>query len=160
MQQHHILWPERFKPADHPIHSYNELRIAASPEAIWQKLIDARHWPDWYPNSQNVRIDGPEPALTQGSRFVWETFGVTVKSRVLVCEPFSDLGWDAEEMLGWRGFHGWKIIPQDGACLVVTEEVQNGVAATLIKSQLRKKLLQEHQNWLVKLAHEVTHAAR
>ncbi len=155
MHQHHIKWPDHIDPAKHPIHSYNELLIPASADAIWHKLIDATHWPEWYPNARDVKIVGSEPVLRPGSQFVWNTFGVTVKSRVLVYEPLVDLGWDAAEIMGWRGFHGWKIIPQDSGCLVITEEVQAGVGAGLIKNWILERLQREHQNWLVGLAREL-----
>ena len=155
MPRETIAWPTGLNPTEYPIHSYNELFVPAPAEAIWQQLIDARRWPEWYPNARDLQITGPEPRLASDSAFVWKTFGVTVRSHVLVYEPFSHLGWDALEMLGWNGFHGWRIIPRDGGCLVITEEVQRGIGAGTIKGWVEKNLLSEHQHWLEGLVRQV-----
>jgi len=155
-----IKWAEGVRPSEYPIHSYNELLIPASPEAIWRQLIDASRWPEWYENAHDLRITGSEPVLGPGTSFVWKTFGVTVRSRVLVHEPFTHIGWDALEMLGWNGFHGWRIIPRPQGCLVITEEVQRGVGAGAIKGYVEKNLLREHQRWLEGLAARAAASSR
>jgi len=143
-----IAWPEGLDPATFPIRSYNELLVPASPEAIWRAIIDAARWPSWYENAHDVQIVNGGPLLGPDTEFVWKTFGVNVQSRVLVYEPFQHIGWDAREMLGWKGFHGWKIIQTPNGCRVITEEVQGGVGARLIKSRVETNLQREHQRWL------------
>jgi Polyketide cyclase / dehydrase and lipid transport len=158
MTQDSIAWPGGLDPDAQPIRAYNELTIPASAEAIWRALIDATRWPDWYENAHDVRIISGGPLLGLGTEFVWKTFGVTVQSRVLVYEPFTHLGWDAREMLGWTGFHGWKITPTSNGCRVITEEVQRGVGARLIKTRVEKNLQREHQCWLEGLARRTREA--
>jgi Polyketide cyclase / dehydrase and lipid transport len=158
MPRETIVWPDGLNPDEYPIRSYNELFVPASPEAIWRQLLDATRWPDWYKNAHNVRITGTERVLGPTTEFVWKTFGVTVQSRVLVFEPFLNIGWDAREMAGWNGFHGWKILPRDGGCLVITEEVQRGLLAGTVKGRIEKGLLREHQRWLEGLARQTAAA--
>jgi hypothetical protein len=143
-----IVWPEGLDPAAFPIRSYNELIVPASAEAIWRTIIDATRWPAWYENAHDVRIISGGPLLGPRTEFVWKTFGVTVRSCVLVYEPFQHIGWDAREMLGWKGFHGWRIIETSNGCRVITEEVQAGVGARAIKPLVDKNLHREHQRWL------------
>jgi Polyketide cyclase / dehydrase and lipid transport len=159
MPRETIVWPNGLDPSAYPIRSYNELFVPASPDAIWGQLVDATHWPDWYDNAHDVRIAGADRVLGPGTEFVWQTFGVTVRSRVLVYEPFVNIGWDAREPVGWNGFHGWKILPRDGGCLVLTEEVQRGLLAFAIKGRVEQGLLREHQSWLEGLVSQTASAA-
>ena len=70
-----------------------------------------------------------------------------MKSKVLIYNPPFDLGWDAKEFAA-KGFHGWKLIPQQGGTLVVTQEVQTGFGARLLKPFIVKGLTHWHQKWL------------
>src|SRR5277367_5659247 len=53
-----IHWPEGFNPPQADLFSHNAALISASCERIWGHIIDATKWPQWYPNSKDVRIDG------------------------------------------------------------------------------------------------------
>jgi hypothetical protein len=53
-----IHWPEGFDPSQADLFSHNALVINASCDRIWGHIIDATKWPQWYPNSKDVRIDG------------------------------------------------------------------------------------------------------
>ena len=77
-----IRWPDRYAPGRVVAEVSNEIAIAAPPEAVWACLIRAADWPNWYPNSQAVKIDGGGPDLFPGAQFSWRTFGVNVRSTV------------------------------------------------------------------------------
>ena len=51
-----IHWPPGFDPLKADLFSHNELFIKASCERVWQHIIEAPKWPQWYPNSGDVRI--------------------------------------------------------------------------------------------------------
>ena len=53
-----IHWPQGFDPSQADLFSHNELLINASCERIWSHIIDATKWPEWYPNSKEVKITG------------------------------------------------------------------------------------------------------
>jgi hypothetical protein len=53
-----IHWPQGFDPTQADLFSHNELLINATCERVWQHIIDATKWPDWYPNSKGVHIVG------------------------------------------------------------------------------------------------------
>ena len=151
--QTQITWPAGLDPKNYPVHSYNELFIPHPPEKIWEVLIDAKNWPNWYSNSKNVRLAGADK-LNLNTKFEWQTFGLPVKSRVLVFNPNSDLGWDATTFAA-EGFHGWKIIPKEGGCLVITEEVQRGFGPKLVGRLVHKGLVKQHQNWLIGIKNRI-----
>jgi hypothetical protein len=74
-----IHWPEGFDPSRADLFSHNALLIDASCERIWGHIIDAAKWPQWYPNSKDVHIDGGD-VLKGGTVFHWLTFGLPLES--------------------------------------------------------------------------------
>ncbi len=149
-----IQWPEDLDWQSFPIHTYNQIWTPMAVEALWTKLIDAPSWPAWYDNCKWLKIvAGPdEKTLAPKTKFVWKTFGLTVISTVIDFHPLESLGWDAQEILGWRGYHGWKFVPQNGGTTIFTEEVQAGPGAWLVKNYISKMLTKQHQIWLERLA--------
>ena len=67
-----IHWPQGFDPSQADLFSHNELLINASCERIWSHVIDAAKWPEWYPNSKEVKISG-DTMLRDGTVFRWTT---------------------------------------------------------------------------------------
>jgi hypothetical protein len=76
-----IHWPQGFDPSQADLFSHNALVINASCERIWGHIVDATKWPQWYPNSKDVRIAGGD-VLRDGTVFHWSTFGLPLESRV------------------------------------------------------------------------------
>jgi hypothetical protein len=147
-----IVWPNRYEPANCPVHVRNELAMTSKPEIVWEWLIRAKLWPTWYPNSANVQFLSGEPSdLGLNTRFRWRTFGVTLESTVLEFVPFERLGWDAHGR-GFDGYHAWLITKTSEGCNVVTEETQRGFAARLQKVLAPKRMEKQHQIWLQNLS--------
>ena len=147
-----INWPEKYDPNRTPVYVRNELHIAAPAETVWAWLIRAPAWPDWYPNSHNVRIQGEPPdRLALGTQFAWRTFGVSIRSTVQEFVPHERLAWDAFGM-GVDAYHAWLITPAEGGCQVLTEETQFGWAARLSSRVFPNRMSRFHQIWLEQLA--------
>ncbi len=149
-----IKWPEGLGPENCRILSHNEIWTPLSAQVLWAKLIRAQKWPEWYPNSRDVQMKDGSSELKMGSEFTWTTFGLEVRSKVLIYEPFENLGWNAHEILGWHGFHGWRFLPQDSGTLVITQEIQTGPGDFLLASLVKKTLEKGHQVWLEQLVKE------
>jgi len=150
-----IHWPPEFQPAKgviSPVHMRNEVQIAASPERVWDWLVRAPCWPEWYPNSANVRLpDARESDLKKDMIFRWRTFGTNLSSKVVEYEPCKRLAWDGRG-LGIRVYHAWLLQPVDGdKCRVLTEESQRGWRCWLGKIFLPHRMSKFHQIWLEKL---------
>jgi hypothetical protein len=62
-----------FDPSQADLFSHNELLINAPCERIWSHIIDAKGWPEWYPNAKEVKITG-DNVLNDGTVFRWTTF--------------------------------------------------------------------------------------
>lgn len=151
MPRDEIRWPEAFAPAKSPIHVVNRLQVAATPDAVWSKLVAATRWPDWYENSADVRIEGGGDTLQPGSKFKWLTFGFNLNTVVQEFEPGERLAWLASGP-GIRAYHAWLIIPRPDGCEVITEETQHGVVARLGRLLFRGQIERMHQVWLEGLA--------
>jgi uncharacterized protein YndB with AHSA1/START domain len=145
-----INWPDRYAKEKGAARVSNEILIAASPEAVWGWLIRASAWPEWYPNSSDVRIAGGAVALSDGAAFTWRTFGVRVACTVREFVPCERIAWDGTGIL-IDIYHVWLIMPQDGGCHVLTEEHQNGLAAHAQAAFMPNRMFEGHQLWLERL---------
>lgn len=147
-----INWPERYRPENCAVHVVNELAMDAPPQAVWDCLIDAEKWPDWYPNAANVVVEGaPDGRLSAGAKFRWKTFGVTIDTVVAEFEPVTRIAWSATAF-GLEVYHAWLITPRGEGCLVLTEETQNGFLARLGHWMRPGQMHKFHQIWLENLA--------
>ena len=103
--------------------------VAASPDRVWDVLVDVERWPEWTDSVSSVRLLGPGPlavgsrveisqpriptgtytvtALVPGSAFTWEQRqpGSTVTARH-VCAPLPDGGTRVELSVGMSGLVG------------------------------------------------------
>jgi hypothetical protein len=145
-------WPAGLDPAAAPVYARNEILIPAPREVVWEWLRAAQSWPDWYPNCTWLGIEsGAGPDIGPGTRFVWRTFGVVVRSRVRVFEPPRAVEWDAAALLGTRAYHGWRLEAEGEHTRVITEETQTGILPSLGRWWLRRRLFRGHQLWLERL---------
>lgn len=147
-----IHWPEAFTPAKADLFAHNEIVINAACEKVWGKLVDARHWPDWYPNSRDVNLADDAKFLSSQSTFRWKTFGIEVESSVREFVP--------NERLGWFGnvpgkppefYHTWLLKHEAGNCRVVTEEVGVGADPVDFRKTNESLLHRGHELWVVTL---------
>jgi len=144
-----VVWPQRYDPSASPVHVSNTILIPAAPEAIWAWLVRAALWPDWYANSHDLEIIGPNPRadLAAGTRFRWRTFGVRIESEVIEFVPLQRIAWNARGF-GVDAYHAWVITPTEGGSLVLTEECQHGWGARLIHFLMPKRMWHGHELWL------------
>lgn len=145
-----MRWPVGLEPERASVHARNQMMIPADSARIWRWICRASRWPEWYVNCDWVRFRGGGPDLFPDAHFVWKTFGVRVRSAVLVFEPYTEIGWSVSAF-GLTGYHGWTIEPAEGGCRVVTEQSHNGRLSPMGRWYLRRALLREHQSWLESL---------
>jgi uncharacterized protein YndB with AHSA1/START domain len=131
---------------------HNELSINASCEQVWQRLIEARKWPEWYPNAKNVEIGG-NGVLTPDTAWQWTTFGVTYDSHIHEFVPYSRLSWfgNPPGQQDPTGYHTWYLIPSGSSCHVVTEETGFGPAAVHLRETNGTLMHRGHDLWLATL---------
>lgn len=143
-----IEWPERYLPENANFFVHNEIEIDASPEKVWEVLIDAKKWTDYYEGAANVEVQGSSTGkLMKNSVFTWKTMGMTFESTVKEFKPYSRLCWESVKR-SIKGYHAWLIIPNETGCKLITEESQYGFMTTLEKTFMPNKLEKLHQIWL------------
>jgi hypothetical protein len=145
-----IHWPEQFQPGRAPVHVRNVRESHASASAIWAWLVRAKRWPEWYPNSNRVRIEGGAEDLSAGATFEWNTFGVRLASRVEEFVPESRIAWTARGT-GVLAYHAWLIEPRSSGATILTEETQYGWLARLGHFLMPHRMHAGHDLWLEEL---------
>jgi uncharacterized protein YndB with AHSA1/START domain len=144
-----IHWPPEF--AEAPVQVSNEILIEAPPDKVWAWLIRAARWPEWYPNSANVKFDGGSgPDLQAGTKFWWKTFSASIVSTVREFIPGERISWDGNG-LGVRVYHAWLLQKVEGRCRVLTEERQFGFLCRLDHWIRPNRMHDWHQLWLERL---------
>ena len=150
-----IHWPAGFDPAKADLFSHNELVINAPCERVWQHIIAATKWPEWYPNSKDVRvIDGS--MLAQGTVFRWTTFGLPLESKINEFVPYTRIGWygyapGTTPSAKHSFYHTWFLTPAGDACRVVTDEVGMGKDAAHLRETDESLMHRGHDLWLATL---------
>lgn len=146
-----INWPGKYRPENSAVHVVNELAMDVAPAAVWDCLIEAAQWPQWYGNASNVIVrDAADGRLHEGAQFRWKTFGVTIDSVIEEFEGPERIAWSATAF-GLDVYHAWLIMPTPEGCKVITEETQNGFLARLAHLLQPGRMHKFHQIWLTSL---------
>jgi uncharacterized protein YndB with AHSA1/START domain len=147
-----IHWPDGFDPEKADLFSHNSLVINASCEQVWSRIVDAAKWPQWYPNSKDVKFVSRGPVLQNGSVFRWTTFDLPLESRINEFVPYSRIGWFGYAPGAVPSFyHTWYLMQQNSGCLVVTEEAGRGVDAAHLRQADESLMHRGHDLWLATL---------
>ncbi len=145
-----INWPEEYQPDDASFFIHNAIDINASPETVWNILIQAETWPEWYEGASNVKLLNGHKVLAADSAFTWTTMGLDFVSTIKEFEPHARLSWESDK---WsiQGYHGWLIIPTDEGCRLITDESQNGLLTYAQLLFQPNKLHRLHDIWLAEI---------
>jgi uncharacterized protein YndB with AHSA1/START domain len=143
-----INWPNDYKPANSDFYIHNKMQINADPKVIWELLIKAEDWPNWYEGMRDVEILNTEDnEIKANSKLKFSTMDQLFEGTIREFEPYSRLAWETrnEKLMA---YHAWLIIPNEKGCLLITDEVQKGKLAKLQKIFLPNKLRKLHDIWL------------
>lgn len=157
--QNAIYWPEGFIPGLTDNYVSNEVIVAGLSAAdIWPLLAVPAQWPTYYSNSANTRFhDNQGPALADGVRFYFETFGFPVEAQ---CNEFIAPTATQPGRVAWHGWagegdtrldvhHAWLIENLDGGRVrILTQETQVGKPAEELRAAKPNPMLNGHQDWL------------
>lgn len=143
-----IHWPSGFTPDDADLFAHNEISIGAPCFAVWQHLVEAPKWPEWYPNAQQVKIlHDLNGRLRPDAMFEFYTFGIDISAQVSEFEVNRRLAWfgDGDHI---EAYHTWLLVPAAFGCQVVTEAVAKGREAIALREEDPDALKRGHQLWL------------
>ena len=143
-----IHWPDEFRPESCAVHVRNELQMKVPAERVWDALVHAKRWPEWYPNAKKVVLRNQEgERLEKGTVFRWSTFGVRITSEVVEYEPEERIAWTGKAPGLWV-YHAWLLEKTEAGCRVLTEETQHGVLCRLSALLFPRRMWKFHQLWL------------
>lgn len=144
-----VIWPEEFNPTNTKWFVYNEIEINATPEVVWQILIDATKWHTYYKGVQSP-VTFPDPSVTTLGKdvsFNMHTMGLRLTPVIKEFVPNQRMAWEVrrKDLTAW---HAWVIVPTAYGCRLITPESQNGFLTFMQKVFQPNKLLRLHDKWL------------
>ena len=147
-----ITWPEGFKPAESDFFIHTEIDIKASPQVVWDILINAVKWPELNKKAKGIKLlNSPDGKLYSSSAFIWSPAGeftATIKE----FKPPYDIAWRGEtDSKNITVYVAWMIIPTAEGCKVILEESQNGSKTKLEKIFAPNMIRKDFKNWLIRL---------
>lgn len=146
-----IQWPTDYTLSKADFYIHNKIQINASAETIWNILIDAKSWPEWYVGMKYVTLTKSSSGyLENNAEMLFSTMKQDFNGKIKEFIPFERLAWETTHP-NLNAYHAWLIIPNDTGCLVVTDESQHGKLARLQKKFLPYKLKNYHDIWLKEL---------
>jgi predicted patatin/cPLA2 family phospholipase len=149
-------WPHPERPQGAKVFAHNERIVPAPPERVWDLLVTAQGWSEFYANAHFVALEDPQQhRLRSGSVFRWVTFGLPLTSEVDPCHRPLQIGWRWYCRwwgTGAHGYHIWLLEPHELGTRIVTEETNRGVLPSLLSPVLQPMLWLAHNYWLRQLA--------
>jgi uncharacterized protein YndB with AHSA1/START domain len=146
-----INWPEEYEPSKAAFFVHNQIEINAPPKVVWDILLDAEEWPNWYVGASDVMVKtSTNGRLSRDAVFTWKTMGQNFESHVKEFDPYERLAWESRKAV-IQGYHAWLIIPTKDGCRVVTDESFNGFLGTMQKWFIPTKLHGLHEIFLIEL---------
>lgn len=144
-----IDWPSQFNPKKAKFYVYNEIYINASPETVWNILIDAKQWHTFYKGVEKpVQImDTTHSRLAQDVSFSLSTMGQNFMPTIKEFVPNERMAWEINTKK-IQAYHACIIVPTKTGCKLITPEAQNGFLTFLQKVFQPNRLLNLHEHWL------------
>lgn len=151
----HINYPSGFHPVDAPISITGNVEISASPEKVWEVLIQIKNWDEWHLETYNIQIVSTDIGeLKYRSKFRWNTLGVHLLSQVNDFEPSRKISWMSRGT-GISSFHAWQLIPTEQGTKVIVENTQKGWLCQLHHRLWPQRMVAYHVDWLERLSKRV-----
>jgi uncharacterized protein YndB with AHSA1/START domain len=118
-----------------PIHAHASITIGADPRQVWEVLVDAGRWSEWYPDLRSVRA----PArLETGTSFSFRTGPVSVKATVDEAEAPRSLRFTGRSR-GSTATYTFTLTPlRPDQCEVHLSQEMDGLAAKTMRPMLQK----------------------
>lgn len=143
-----INWPEAYIPEESQFFVHNEIDINATPETVWEVLINAGAWEDYYKGASDlVLVDNTTGKLNENSVFTWKTMGLDFTSTIKEFEAPYRLSWESHKK-SIQGYHAWLILPTKDGSKLITSEAQHGFMTLPQKLFVPNKLSRLHDTWL------------
>ncbi len=160
-----VHWPTPISLLTSEMFAHNEIEINASCATVWNRLVQAQRWPQWFPSSGKVKLKGDSRMLQKNTKFTWSGFDMPLENRFEAFPPPTDskvIEFVPESRIGWvsyatstvygpicDSYHNWFLTPRGAKrCHVTFEAVATGLAAQHARGNYVEILHLSHQRWL------------
>ena len=127
----------------------------ATSAAIWNWLVCAERWGEWYGDAPAVAyVNQLRAELRAGSVFTWQSRGTTLTATVIEYVPGQRLAW-AVQGLGIQAYHSWLLRETATGCQLITQQRQVGWRGALSELLRPQHLFNYQQAWLLALSRQV-----
>ncbi|MBI3218957.1 MAG: SRPBCC family protein [Bacteroidetes bacterium] len=133
-----------------PVKCSKSIRIAASPEKVWQVLTTIDQWANWQTEISKPKLNGK---LEANTTFKWKTGGAKIFSTLHTVVPHRQFGWTGKTF-GMYAIHNWTLHQEGEFTIVSVDESMQGFLAGLFKKSFNKNLAKGMQTWLELLKKE------
>lgn len=117
-----------------PIHASASVVIDAAPQEIWEVLVDAARWSEWYPDLRSIRAPG---RLEAGAAFSFRTGPVSVKAEVDRADVARSLRFTGRSR-GSVATYEFTLRPGATPCEVTLTQEMDGLAAKTMRPMLQR----------------------
>ena len=147
-----INWPKSFKPSESDFFIHNEIDIKASPKVVWDILINAAKWPEWYKNAKGITLqNSPEGKLNPSSVFIWFPAGKFTSTIKEFNAPYNIAWYGETDSKNMTIYNAWMIIPTPEGCKVVSNESQVGPKTKMEKIFAPNMVSKNIKEWMIRL---------
>jgi hypothetical protein len=124
-----INWPVQYRPQFTTFFEEDSVDIDAPPEVVWDVLVHAGSWSEWFDGAEVVAVhDVPDGVLQSDAVFTWNADGFGHEAVVKEFDPPTRLGWETREAT-FKGYQTWLIVAERHGCRLVTAETGYGPCA-------------------------------
>jgi uncharacterized protein YndB with AHSA1/START domain len=152
------------------VFAHNEIEINVPCATVWNRLVQAKQWPQWCSYSGKVKIRGGSEILQKNTRFSWDGLDLpqddvavfqhspeSLDSQVVEYVPERRIAWYSFGGMTEHGplcasYHTWLLTPIGAKkCRVIFEEAATGRAARYARGAYPEIVHVSHQRWLEQL---------
>ncbi|WP_162824275.1 SRPBCC family protein [Peterkaempfera bronchialis] len=121
-----------------------ETQVHATPATLWRLHTDVDNWPTWNPGIDKAALRGD---FAEGSRFDWETSGLSIGSTIAEVVPLRRTVWGGPAH-GIEGIHVWTFSPTEDGTRVISQESWSGPPIEANPDGMRAALEASIHAWL------------
>lgn len=128
-----------------PVVSIDSIEIDAPIAIVWETLYDIKTWNKKFDFIEKTTV---EDSTIVGTKFQWKTTKLKINSKVLIVNIQKQFCWTGTKY-GVKVFHNWllKQLP-NGKVLLISQESQQGLFASLFKNKFNNSVKQGSIKWL------------
>ncbi len=118
-----------------------EILIEASPQTVWEVLMDFSRYPEWNPFIRSISGSAKEGEMLQVRIVPPGSRGMEFKPRVLKQDPCFEFRWKGKFLIPglFDGEHYFRLLSVSGhSTRLIHGEVFNGILLPLLKYSLQK----------------------